>query len=276
MIQDIYPKVLKNEYDKNALAADTDTVLAICNNKILVGKKSEKEICFPTVSECGIDREYTYLFSVDEERYFLTMDEVNESDGYRYVELRELRKIGLGPRDLMLAAYTGKHLADWYRDNRYCGRCGALMGHSKTERAMHCDACGYTSYPRIMPAVIVGVINQDQILLTKYKTGYQHFALVAGFTEIGETVEETVKREVMEEAGIQVKNIRYYKSQPWGIANDILLGFYCDVDGDTEINMDADELKFAQWVTRDEVILQPDDFSLTNEMMKRFKDGDEV
>ena len=94
---------------------------------------------------------------------------------------------------------------------------------------------------------------------TKYKTGFAHNALVAGFTEIGETMEETVKREVMEETGLKVKNIRYYKSQPWGIASDILLGYYCDVDGDDTITMDESELKYAEWVKREDIVLQPMD-----------------
>lgn len=72
---------------------------------------------------------------------------------------------------------------------------------------------------------------------------------------------------------LQVKNIRYYKSQPWGTANDILLGFYCDVDGDDRITMDPEELKYAEWVQREDIVLQPGEFSLTNEMMKRFKEN---
>ena len=124
-----------------------------------------------------------------------------------------------------------------------------------------------------MPAVIVGICNDDKILVTKYRTGFAHYALVAVFTEIGETLEETVQREVLEETGLRVKNIRYYKSQPWGIVDDILAGFYCDVDGDTDIHMDESELKLAEWKTREELELQPDDFSLTNEMMLMFKNG---
>ena len=150
------------------------------------------------------------------------------------------------------------------------------MIHSKKERAMVCEACHYTAYPRIMPAVIVGVTNGDKLLITRYRTGFRYNALVAGFTEIGETMEETVQREVMEEAGVRVKNIRYYKSQPWGSANDILLGFYCDVDGDDRIYMDSEELKYAEWVHRKDIVLQPGEFSLTNEMMKRFKEGKEI
>ena len=111
------------------------------------------------------------------------------------------------------------------------------------------------------------------MLIARYRTGFRYNALIAGFTEIGETMEETVQREVMEEAGIRVKNIHYYKSQPWGTANDILLGFYCDVDGDARITMDPEELKYAEWVQREDIVLQPGEFSLTNEMMKRFKEN---
>ena len=77
----------------------------------------------------------------------------------------------------------------------------------------------------------------------------------------------------MEETGLSVTNIRYYKSQPWGIAQDVLAGLFCDVEGDRQIRMDENELKLAQWSTRDEIELQPDSFSLTNEMMKVFKEG---
>lgn len=173
----------------------------------------------------------------------------------------------------LFVAFTGRHLADWYTDVRFCGRCGAQTVHSRRERAVVCPACGKTFYPRIMPAVIVGVKNGEKLLLTRYRSGVSYNALIAGFTEIGETAEETVRREVMEEAGVQVKNIRYVASQPWGIANDLLLGFYCELDGDETIHMDTQELKYAQWVRREDIRLQPDDSSLTNEMMRRFKLG---
>ncbi|MEE3393561.1 MAG: NUDIX domain-containing protein [Lachnospiraceae bacterium] len=102
---------------------------------------------------------------------------------------------------------------------------------------------------------------------------FKEYALIAGFTEIGETFEQTVAREVFEESGLRVKNIRYYKSQPWGVADDILAGFLCDVDGSDTINMDKNELRIAKWVTRDEIELQSNDFSLTNEIMTMFKNG---
>ena len=127
-----------------------------------------------------------------------------------------------------------------------------------------------------MPAVIVAVTNGDEIVLTRYANrSFSYHALVAGFTEIGETLEETVRREVMEEVGLKVKNIRYYKSQPWAVAGDILTGYFCDVDGDPAIRVDEQELKEAVWVKREDVDGQPDDFSLTNEMMMVFREGRE-
>lgn len=274
MIQDIFPKKLNNQYNNDVKPNSSDIVLNIISDEILIRSDMyEKSVIeFPTVSDFNNNLEFTYLFSIDQIRYFLC-DKKVMIDNYEYANLRRIRKDNISPDFEIFAAHTGKHLADWYRDNKFCGRCASSMNHSSTERAMVCPDCGYTAYPRIMPAVIVGVINGDSILITRYKTGFKHNALIAGFTEIGETLEETVKREVMEEAGVNVKNIRYYKSQPWGIANDILVGFYCDVDGDSRINMDSNELKYADWVVRDEIELQPDNFSLTNEMMKMFKDG---
>lgn len=306
MVQDIYPHKLYNQYDKEAVATAKDTVLNIYDGKILLYKSSfeKKELVFPKVEDFKNDSgkdseedlgkklvvaseknqekdleealELRYLFSIDQQKYFLLEGQQEQSKlpkDTEYIAERDIRIEGIGPAEELFAAITGKHLADWYRDAKYCGRCGHKMHHSTSERAMKCESCGNRVYPRIMPAVIVGVINGDKLLLTRYKVGYAHNALIAGFTEIGETMEETVQREVMEEAGLRVKNIRYYKSQPWGSANDILLGYYCEVDGDDTIVMDQQELKYAEWVRREDIVLQPGTFSLTNEMMMRFKDG---
>lgn len=176
----------------------------------------------------------------------------------------------------IFAVFSAYHLWKWYDDNQFCGHCGQPLELDSVERALYCPVCKSKIYPRINPAVIIGILNQkkDKILIIKYRTGYAHSALVAGFTEFGETLEQTVEREVMEEVGLKVKNIRYYKSQPWALAQDLLAGFFCEVDGDETIKMDEGELKYAEWVSREEVELQPNDYSLTNEMMKLFKSGE--
>ena len=101
------------------------------------------------------------------------------------------------------------------------------------------------------------------------------YALIAGFTEIGETLEETVQREVMEEVGLKVKNIRYYKSQPWSFSSTLLCGFFCEVDGDTDITLDTEELAVGEWFDRDNIPVEDDGVSLTREMIGVFKTGGE-
>ena len=193
--------------------------------------------------------------------------------GFDFMTVRSLTSHPLEPKTHAYAAFTAMHLSEWYNRHQFCGRCGSILRRDDIERAMRCDNCGQIFYPRLNPAVIVGVRNGDSILLTRYKQGFKYNALVAGSVEVGETIEEAVAREVMEETGLSVKNIRYYKSQPWGIAGDLLAGFYCDVDGDDRIHMEETELKYAQWVKREDIELQPAQYSLTNEMMKLFKEG---
>ncbi|MCR5686802.1 MAG: NAD(+) diphosphatase [Lachnospiraceae bacterium] len=270
MIQDIAPSRLDNSYKNRALKSG-DIVLAFDKEGKLIADVSDGSLVFPDTSYG--DHKTQYLFSVDETGYFLLMDDDPDSifSGAEHLAIRQVRDMCSGKE--LFAAFTAYHLWKWYDDNRYCGTCGEPLSPDDTERALKCGNCGRIVYPRINPAVIVGVINGDSLLITRYRRGYAHNALVAGFAEIGETLEETVAREVMEETGLHVANIRYYKSQPWGMAQDLLTGFFCDVTGDDTIRMDEGELKYAEWTKRDEIELQPNNLSLTNEMMRMFKEN---
>jgi len=285
MIQDIYPSRLKNEFLKCEIQDEDHLLIFDADGRISVSKKNGIMV-FPSFKEVKNSIKDTslkneldinkpiYLFALDDKRFFFAPSlSDHTSDNYDFKTIREIRDLFSGKE--VYAAFTAYHIRKWYSDNKFCGKCAGLLVPGENERSLVCPKCGNTLYPRINPAVIVGVINKDSILITRYNRGYSHNALVAGFTEIGETLEETVAREVMEETGIKVKNIRYYKSQPWGMAQDILVGFYCEVDGDSRIRMDKNELKYAEWVKREDIILQPNNLSLTNEMMKRFKDGSE-
>ena len=269
MIQDIYPSRLKNEFFPYEIR-DTDRLLVFdTDGKILVGEK-EGEAVFLTGKDRG-ECDVVYLFSLDETRFFLKLgDQQILKEGFHHYSIRDVRD--RFPQKDVFVIFTGYHLWKWYEDNKFCGKCGQRLRVDDRERALKCPECNNTVYPRINPAVIVGVIKGDCLLLTKYRSGYAHNALVAGFAEIGETLEETVAREVMEETGVSVKKIRYYKSQPWGMAQDLLVGFFCEADGEGEIHMDANELKYAAWVKREDIELQPNNLSLTNEMMKIFKE----
>ncbi len=221
-----------------------------------------------------------FLFITDSVPGFLAEDtdpgDFPESDGFAFKGFKELRYSLELPRHEHFFAMTAFQLFNWRKNNRFCGRCGAGMKGSERERAFVCPSCGNTVYPKIAPAVTVAIIDRetDRIVLTKYAgRDMAFYALVAGFTEIGETLEDTVRREVMEETGLSVTNIRYFGSQPWGIVDDLMVGFVCDLDGDNVIHRDENELKLADWFTRDEVELQPTGVSLTNAMMKAFKEG---
>lgn len=274
MIQDIYPSRLDNSFRRlqPSDCPEKSFVIHYRDGRILADI-SGSDAAFPRVSEIAENTEMIYLFAVDDEFFFLLRgnDDIETKNGsFAYYTTRELRDKCSGK--YLFAAFTAFHLAKWHDDSSFCGKCGGKMHCDDKERALVCENCGNKVYPRINPAVIVGVTNGNKILITRYRRGFAHNALIAGFTEIGETLEETVQREVMEEAGLHVKNIRYYKSQPWGMASDLLVGFYCDVDGDDTIKMDESELKYAEWVSREDIELQPYEHSLTNEMMKLFKE----
>ena len=267
MIQDISPDKLDNAFAARNPGPD-DYILLFDDNGRLLVKVRDAKLSFTTGKNVSAD-DAVYLFSVNKTCFFLSMQAIETAlPGFEYRTIRELRNLGQGKE--LFAAFTAYHLWRWYSDNRFCGRCGNTNVLHQTERALQCSQCGHVVYPRINPAVIVGVIRNDCLLITRYRNGYAHNALVAGFTEIGETAEQTVQREVMEETGVRVKNIRYYKSQPWGIAQDLLMGFFCDADGDGEIHMDQNELKYAEWVRWEDIVLQPNNLSLTNDMMEHF------
>lgn len=288
MIQDIFPDKLFNQYDVNASPSENSPVYIFRRDSLLIN--TEGGFRLPSYSELS---EYLaendgakiiFLFRINEEKRFLLLPPLSGEEmqfegvvHFSYRKIFDIRMSGLCSKTELFAITTAYHLSVWYNSNRFCGRCAAPLELSKKERALVCPHCKNTVYPRINPAVIVAVTDHDRILLTKYRgrADVPFYALIAGFVEIGETLEETVQREVMEEAGLRVKNIRYYKSQPWGKASDILSGFFCDLDGSTEITMEEDELSIAEWFDRDKVIGQPDDMSLTNEMMMVFKEGKE-
>ena len=245
MLQDLAFGRLENEY-KPQPPRDGDAVLSFRENGLLVRKLPGGGLALPTVSQVG--GELQYAFRLHGVNYFLRKEPAEKPD-FVYVPVRQLRYEA--DNTFCYGAMTGWHLYRWYETSAFCGRCGERTVHDEKERMVKCPRCGNLIFPRINPAIIVGVTQGDRILLTKYAgRGYTHYALVAGFTEIGETLEQTVAREVLEEVGLKVKNIRYYKSQPWGVDGNILMGFFCDLDGDDTVTLDEYELALAQWQDR--------------------------
>ncbi len=138
-------------------------------------------------------------------------------------------------------------LVDWDRNHRYCGRCGAETEVKAEERGRACPACRLTFYPRIAPAVMALVRRGSEILLGRsphFPPGM--FSALAGFVEPGETLEQCIAREVLEEVGVSVTNVRYFASQPWPFPNSLMIAFFCDFAGG-EISPQETEIEAAEW-----------------------------
>ena len=286
MLQDLTYGRLENEF-YNKKETDDDFVICIHNNQILVKRTEEFQVSFPTVASVRCwaeantwnpwgDVQFRYIFRIQGINYFLWMGNARnaQDEAYSYESITDLRN--QDTKEACFAAFTAMHLYHWYKNNQFCGCCQAPTVHDDKERMLRCPSCGNLIFPKISPAVIVAVTNGEKILLTKYAgRAYTRYALIAGYTEIGETIEETVHREVLEEVGLHVKNIRYYKSQPWGQSGTVLMGFYCDLDGSDEIHLDENELALAEWHERGAVPARDDGISLTREMIRVFEEGKE-
>ena len=232
---------------------------------------------FPSYAEIGQDLNWAYAFAVDGRRFFVALEDLGAGGSGAIPEglhVEPLRATGPQlPHRERFAVMCGLHLNTWYNANKLCGACGGVLERSATERALVCPQCGHVVYPRISPAIIVAVTDGDKLLLTRYAQGaYRKRALVAGFMEIGESAEEAVAREVFEETGVRVKNLRYFGSQPWGLSGTLMLGFFAQLDGDGAITVQESELSEAMWVPRDQI--EPDDdYALGRQMIDAFVSG---
>lgn len=273
MLQDIQPYQFNNEF-KQKTPENTDYILLFKDDSILMDK-SARQINFTSVEKINalnpnIIQSAIYLFSVDNTSFFYSFETIEENKKIKYIPMRHIRK--LLPEWMVFIVATASHLANWHDANRFCGRCAAPMEFSKTERALCCPKCGLVKYPNISPAVIVGIIDNDKILLTRYSDReYKKLSLVAGFVEIGETPERAIMREVMEEVGLKVKDVKYFKSQPWAFSQSLLMGFFAQLDGSSDVKLDRTELSEAIWYKREEISPCETTMSLTNEMIEAFR-----
>ncbi|MDX9917274.1 MAG: NAD(+) diphosphatase [Gudongella sp.] len=273
MIHDIEPRILKNQFT-NKKAEPKDLFLAYDGDSVLIREDKDK-LWYPSFKDFetthpDLKENAKFLFSIDEIDYFLVEGEELDIEGWIYVSTGRFRTEPKYWRSF--AGVLGWQLNRWYSNHKYCSKCGSILTPSEKERMLLCNNCGFTVYPTISPCVIVAVYNGNKILLTKYAgRSYARYALIAGFAEIGESLEQTVHREVMEEVGLKVKNLRFYKSQPWPFTDTLLSGFYAELDGDDTITLDKNELQLAEWIDRENVPPNDLKISLTGEMMDNFR-----
>lgn len=271
MMQEIFPQVFDNSFKPCAVAAES-LMFSFQGDTVLVNLDSDDPVCRSASLDYDPD-EAVFLFKIDETACFLIEPEhIRCHDGFSYTSLFGIfQKL---PTYLAFACATARHLGGWYRANRFCGACGSKLEHSTRERMLFCEHCGNNVYPGIHPVIIVGIHQGDELLLTRYAGRlHRQYALVAGFVEIGETFEDAVRREVMEEVGLRIKNLRYYKSQPWGLSESLIMGFFAEAEANQDIVLETAELSEAVWMPRAEIATTFDNVSITNEMIVCFKEN---
>ena len=191
----------------------------------------------------------------------------NTDSNDKFFDLKEVYDIN---HDLYLMATRAILVHDWYMQHQFCGHCGIKTQLDEKDMMLKCPSCGQVHYPRIAPAIIVAIRKNDKLLMAKhsYHENVQ-YALIAGFVEPGESIEESVHREVAEEVGIKIKNLKYMKSQSWPFPNSLMLAFTAEYESGN-IDVDGDEILKAKWFKKDEIIRYDSDISISDWLMEEF------
>jgi len=201
--------------------------------------------------------------------YVIELEEIDNIPPHlQFYPLRDLL-VDLTDTQFILAG-TASQILNWDKTHQYCGRCGTPMEQDVTERAKRCPRCRLVNYPRISPAMIVIITRGEDVLLSRsprFRPGV--YSVQAGFVEMGESAEQTVEREVMEEVGLKVKNIRYFGSQPWPFPNSLMLGFTAEYESG-ELNVNLDELEDGGWYHFSQLPKPPVQKSIAWKMLQWF------
>lgn len=270
MIQDIYPHQFNNDFVLTSSIHESDYIFYFKENALLM-KQSGEALQVPQRKDLVVgDVEGIFLFTFNNEHCFLIWELAQEEDEilvYHDIHVRN----PFVQKELDWVTSVALQLKNWYLQHKFCGVCGAENKPKVDERAVVCTSCETTKYPYISPAIIVAIFNDDEILLARnvnFPDGF--YSIIAGYVDVGETIEDTIKREAMEEVGLKVKNIRYYKSQPWPFSGSMMLGFIAELDGDSTVQVDGKEIAEAGWYKRNNLPNYPPDRSIAGEIIEKF------
>ena len=247
---------------------DNDIYFLFCKDKLLVKSENNKAI-IPTIKDLQSLKlnSIQYLGSINDENCFcgeIASDVIIPSDMY-FSTLKALTH--QLTTDMFWIGGRAQQIVNFNIDHKYCGRCGILSEDVDGERAKKCPKCGLTNYPRISPAIIVAVLREGKLLLAHNNESPKDlYSVVAGFVEVGETFEECVIREVQEEIGINVKNIKYFGNQPWPFPNSLMIGFTAEY-ASGEIHVDGIEIGHADWYSSTSMPLTPDSISIAKKLI---------
>lgn len=275
MIQDIFPNQFKNEYKANQLVADTDWLFYFENNQLLLKTVDgqffiPRKKDFPALS-C---QTATFLFTLNETSCFFISEKPEGTPAeFDYKDMNFMR--ALDQPEVAWTALAAFQLMNWYKQNKFCGKCGSPLQHKTDERALVCPSCKNMVFPKISPAVITAIICGDKILLARNASFTNNrFALIAGYVDVGETLEQTVRREIKEEVGLEITKLHYYASQPWPLSGSLMVGFVAEADDQQPITIDNKEIVEAGWFARGQLPNVPNNASIAGEMIEKFEKGE--
>lgn len=239
-------------------------IVKFSNGKVEIPKRKD-------LSDLGltINKEYCFgEFNIGK-CYIVECDDIKKLPGsYSIVSLYQLGQVT--EEEIFLIAGRANHILNWDNTHKYCSRCGSLNKNKEDERAKICTSCGAVSYPVICPAIIVAITKGDEILLAHNKNFEDNmYSIIAGFVEAGENLENTIKREVFEEVGIKIKNIKYYGNQTWAFPNSLMIGFFAEYESG-EIKVDGKEIIDAAWFNKDNLPNLPKKMSIARKMIDEF------
>ncbi|MGV0035455.1 MAG: NAD(+) diphosphatase [Candidatus Azotimanducaceae bacterium WSBS_2022_MAG_OTU7] len=201
--------------------------------------------------------------------YAIEVDpDAEEPQGYGFEALWSFLTIVEQPVFYLIG--RAKQVIEWHQQHHFCGACGQVTSTIPVDRSRKCESCNIAFYPRLSPSIIVLINKGDEILLAKNAHARGNFyGTLAGFVEPGESIEETVHREVFEEVGLKVKNLRYYSSQSWPFPNSLMLGFHAEYDSG-ELVLQEEEIADAQWFHYNDLPHKPAMMSISGWLIDDF------
>ncbi|MGQ1786502.1 NAD(+) diphosphatase [Saccharicrinis sp. GN24d3] len=274
MIQDIHPHQFDNRFVAKMEFNENDYVFCFKGNALMM-KQSGESLEIPTKKDMnGCASDGVFLFTFKNTPCFLVRDCTAQHEE-RFVFHDIHFRNPFSEKELDWVASVALQLKNWYDQHKYCGQCGTLTEPRLDERAVVCPSCQNTKYPTISPAIIVAIICNDKILLARgahFPEGF--YSLVAGYVDVGESIEDAVVREVQEEVGVEIKNIRYYKSQPWPFSGSVMIGFVAEAAEEQTIRVDNREILEADWYDRNDLPNYPSNRSIAGEIIDKFNIGE--
>ena len=262
------------DYNLQAEPTEGSLLLMFENNTLLVEQTGDG-FQVPSVTGSGFplvdELDLHYIGSIADKPCFAVLMEsgIKIPEGFQFLSLIQL--FGSIEDPQFAAACFAYHIVPWHWNSKYCGRCGSLTQFLAEERGKQCVECGLVLYPGISPCIIVAVVrNRKELLLAELnRSDRMRYSVLAGFVETGETLEHCVRREVREEVGIEVRNIKYFGSQPWAFSQSLMVAFTAEYDSG-EVTVDGKEVRNAGWFLFDQLPSLPSKVSISRQLIDWF------